>query len=91
MATFEILYGEGISYIGEIIDLGVEHGFIKKSGAWYSYGEERIGQGKENVRQYLKEHPEIVEEVDQALRAKLLDKPTQQEEGLEVEQEALEA
>ena len=91
IATFEILYGEGISYIGEIIDLGVEHGFIKKSGAWYSYGEERIGQGKENVRQYLKEHPEIVEEVDQALRAKLLDKPTQQEEGLEVEQEALEA
>ena len=91
IATFEILYGEGISYIGEIIDLGVEHGFIKKSGAWYSYGEERIGQGKENVRQYLKEHPEIVEEVDQALRAKLLDKPTQQEEGVEVEQEALEA
>jgi len=75
IATFEILYGEGISFLGEIIDLGVEHGLIKKAGAWYSYGEERIGQGKENVRQYLKEHPEIVEEVNQILRAKLLDKP----------------
>jgi recombination protein RecA len=75
IATFEILYGEGISFLGEIIDLGVEHGLIKKAGAWYSYGEERIGQGKENVRQYLKEHPEIVEEVNQTLRAKLLDKP----------------
>ncbi len=72
IATFEILYGEGISFLGEIIDLGVEHGLIKKAGAWYSYGEDRIGQGKENVRQYLKEHPEIVEEVDAALRQKLL-------------------
>ncbi len=72
VATFEILYGEGISYLGEIIDLGVQHGFIKKSGAWYSYKEERIGQGKENARQYLKEHPEAVREIDNALREKLL-------------------
>ncbi len=72
LATFEILYGEGISYLGEIIDLGVQHGFIKKAGAWYSYQDERIGQGKENVRQYLKEHPKMVEEVDKALREKLL-------------------
>lgn len=71
-ATFEILYGEGISYLGEIIDLGVQHGLIKKSGAWYSYREERIGQGKENVRQYLKDHPEIVQKVDSTLREKLL-------------------
>lgn len=86
IATFEILYGEGISYLGEIIDLGVEHGFIKKAGAWYSYGEERIGQGKDNVRQYLKEHPEIVEEVGHALRAKLLDLPQGDEaEGGELE------
>jgi recombination protein RecA len=91
VATFEILYGEGISYLGEIIDLGVEHGLIKKSGAWYSYGEERIGQGKENVRQYLKEHPEIVEEVDHALRAKLLEKPSRAKPEDEVEPEALEA
>jgi len=86
IATFEILYGEGISFLGEIIDLGVEHGLIKKAGAWYSYGEERIGQGKENVRQYLKEHPEIVEAVNEALRAKLLDKPTdksREEEDME--------
>ncbi len=91
VATFEILYGEGISYLGEIIDLGVEHGLIKKSGAWYSYGEERIGQGKENVRQYLKEHPEIVEEVDHALRAKLLEKPSGAKPEDGVEPEALEA
>lgn len=72
VATFEILYGEGISYLGEIIDLGVAHGMIKKSGAWYSYGDDRIGQGKENVRQYLKEHPEITEALGAALREKLL-------------------
>ena len=79
IATFEILYGEGISFLGEIIDIGVEHGLIKKAGAWYSYGEERIGQGKDNVRQYLKEHPEIVEEVNSALREKLLSKPAKPE------------
>ncbi|MCW8962499.1 MAG: recombinase RecA [Gammaproteobacteria bacterium] len=90
IATFEILYGEGISYLGEIIDLGVEHGLIKKAGAWYSYGEERIGQGKDNVRQYLKEHPEIVEAVDQALRAKLLNKPVAKD-AAEEDVEALEA
>jgi len=82
VATFEILYGEGISYLGEIIEMGVQHGLINKSGAWYSYGDERIGQGKENVRQYLKEHPEIVEEVDAALREKLLiSKPAIDEES----------
>jgi len=82
VATFEILYGEGISYLGEIIEMGVQHGLINKSGAWYSYGDERIGQGKENVRQYLKEHPEIVEEVDAALREKLLiSKPAMDEES----------
>jgi recombination protein RecA len=73
IATFEILYGEGISRLGELIDLGVQHDLIKKSGAWYSYGDDRIGQGKENVRQFLKEHPEIADEIDHALRTKLLD------------------
>ncbi len=73
-AEFEILYGEGTSREGELIDLGVEHGLVKKSGAWYSYGEERIGQGKDNVRQYLKEHPAIADEIDQLLRNKLLSK-----------------
>jgi recombination protein RecA len=80
IATFEILYGEGISYLGEIIDLGVEHGLIKKAGAWYSYGDERIGQGKENVREYLKGHSEIVDEIDAVLRAKLLGKDTDKNE-----------
>ena len=58
---FDIVYGEGISTEGDILDLAVEHNLIRKSGAWYSYGDERIGQGRENVKGYLKEHPEIVE------------------------------
>ena len=57
-ADFDILYGEGISREGEIIDLGVLHKVIEKSGAWYSYGSDRIGQGKDNAREFLKEHPE---------------------------------
>ncbi len=71
-AEFEILYGEGTSYEGELIELGVANGLVEKSGAWYSYGGERIGQGKENARQYLKENPSVANELDQALRAKLL-------------------
>ena len=73
-AVFEILYGEGISREGELIELGVEHGLIKKSGAWYSYGEDRIGQGKDNVRQFLKENPVMANEIDRLLREKLLPK-----------------
>ena len=69
---FQILYGEGISREGEIIDLGVKHGFIEKSGAWYAYGGNRIGQGKEKVRQFLKENPEIATEIEQKIRAELL-------------------
>ncbi|MBF0219745.1 MAG: recombinase RecA [Gammaproteobacteria bacterium] len=69
---FDILYGEGISREGEIIDLGVQHDLIKKAGAWYSYGSERIGQGKDNVRAYLKEHKEMATEIEQKLRALLL-------------------
>ncbi len=69
---FEILYGEGISRLGEIIDLGVEHGLIQKAGAWYSYNGDKIGQGKENAKQWLRDHPEVAEEIEQQLRAKLL-------------------
>ncbi len=69
---FEILYGEGISRMGEIISMGVKEGLIDKAGAWYSYQGERIGQGKENVRNYLKEHSEIAEEVEAELRRRLL-------------------
>jgi len=72
---FEILYGEGSSREGELIDLGVKHGMIEKAGAWYSYNDERIGQGKDNVRMFLKEHPEMADEIDQRLRTELLPKP----------------
>jgi len=73
-AEFEILYGEGISRMGEIIDLGVKEGFIDKAGAWYSCNGTRIGQGKENVRNYLKEHPEMAQEVEAKIREALLPK-----------------
>ncbi len=71
---FEILYGEGTSLEGELIDLGVKQGIVDKSGAWYSYKDERIGQGKDNVRRYLKEHPEMAQEIEQRLREELLPK-----------------
>ncbi|HKT42191.1 MAG TPA: DNA recombination/repair protein RecA, partial [Rhodanobacteraceae bacterium] len=70
---FEILYGEGTSYEGELIELGVANNLVEKSGAWYSYGGERIGQGKENARQWFKDNPAAAKELDTALRAKLLD------------------
>ncbi len=69
---FEILYGEGISREGELIDLGVQQGLINKSGAWYSYNGDRIGQGKDNVRNFLKENPEIAQELDDKIREQLL-------------------
>jgi recombination protein RecA len=72
-AEFEILYGQGISRESELIDLGVKQGFVDKAGAWYSYNGDRIGQGKDNVRNFLKEHPEIAADIDQRLREKLLD------------------
>jgi recombination protein RecA len=69
---FEIMYGEGISREGELIDLGVEHKLVEKSGAWFAYKGDKIGQGKDNSKQYLKEHPEIAGEIEAALRAKLM-------------------
>jgi recombination protein RecA len=72
-AEFEILYGQGISSEGELIDLGVKQGIVDKAGAWYSYNGDRIGQGKDNVRNFLKEHPEIAADIDQRLREMLLD------------------
>ncbi|MFK7957363.1 MAG: recombinase RecA [Lysobacterales bacterium] len=71
-AEFEILYGEGVSRQGEVIDLGVEHNIVDKSGAWYSYNGDRIGQGKDNVRNFLKEHPEMCAEIEGRIRAELL-------------------
>ena len=68
----EILYGEGISREGELIDMGVEAKLVDKAGAWYSYGSERIGQGKDNARQYLKEHPEVAIELETRLRERFV-------------------
>ena len=68
-AFFDILYGQGISREGEIIELGVAHKFVDKSGAWYAYNGEKIGQGKDNAREYLKEHPEIAHEIEAKIRA----------------------
>jgi recombination protein RecA len=70
-AEFDILYGEGISREGEIIELGVANKIVDKSGAWYSYGKDRIGQGKDNTREYLREHPEMAEEIESKVRAAL--------------------
>ena len=71
-AEFEIMYGTGISREGEIIELGVLHNLVEKSGSWYSYKGERIGQGKDNVRVYLQQHKDTAGEIEEALRAKLL-------------------
>jgi recombination protein RecA len=68
IAEFDIIYGEGISKIGDLLDLGVEQEIIDKSGAWYSYRDERIGQGRENAKVFLKEHPEMLAEIDRKVR-----------------------
>ena len=80
LAFFEILYGEGISHEGELIDLGVEHKLIEKAGAWYSYNGDKIGQGKEKVRVFLKENPDIAATIEQTLRDKLLTKVVETDE-----------
>ncbi len=74
-AEFEILYGQGISRLGELIDLGVQHDIVNKAGSWYSYGDDRIGQGKENVREFLKGHPEMADEIESRIRAILMPPP----------------
>ena len=81
LAHFEILYGEGISREGELINLGVEHKLIEKAGAWYSYNGDKIGQGKEKVRIFLKENPDIANTIEQTLRDKLLSKPQGSDEA----------
>ena len=86
VVTFEILYGQGISREGELIDMGVEHKMVEKAGAWYSYGGERLGQGKESARQYLKDNPSVAAELNARLREKLV-LPTA---GAEVEADEVE-
>ena len=91
-ANFEIMYGEGISREGEIIDLGVQYGIVDKSGSWYSYKGDKIGQGKENVRNFLKENAEVAAEIESSIRASVFPSSealdTASEDGLE---EALES
>ena len=67
-AEFDIMFGEGISKVGEILDLGVKLGAVQKSGAWFNYGEMRLGQGRDNAKAYLKEHPEIADEIEKIVR-----------------------
>ena len=78
-AQIEIRYGEGISRLAEIIDLGVEYDLLEKSGTWFSYKGEKIGLGKENARIYLKEHPEVAEELEKQIRDILVSKPEEKE------------
>jgi recombination protein RecA len=70
-AHFDILYGEGISREGEIVELGVQNKIVEKSGAWYSYGGEKIGQGKDNAREFLREHPDLAFEIENKVREAL--------------------
>ena len=84
-AEFDIMYGEGISAEGCIVDLGVDFGFINKSGAWYSYGDERLGQGKENVKEYLKNNPRVFKELDEKIRAVAIVKASSEESSAENE------
>lgn len=93
-AEFEIIFGEGISQVGCILDLASEHGIIEKSGSWFSYNGEKIGQGRENTRKYLKEHPDVAAEVEKKIRAKfnagaidLLEEPHEEEEPEEEPEE----
>ncbi|HIX42558.1 recombinase RecA [Kurthia sp. 3B1D] len=68
VAEVDIMYGEGISYVGEVVDLGVEYEIVQKSGSWFAYGDERLGQGRENAKQFLKENPEVCAEIAQKIR-----------------------
>ena len=72
---FDILFNEGINRLGELLDLSVDQGIIRRSGTWMSYGETRLGQGRERAREFLKEHPEMAVEIEEKLLEKMLPKP----------------
>ncbi len=82
-AEFEILYGQGVSHEGEIIDLGVANNIVDKSGAWYSYQGDRVGQGKENAREFLKTNPDIAQEIEGKIRDILLPKAQAKDDAAE--------
>jgi recombination protein RecA len=88
MAEFDVVYGAGISREGLLIDLGVDARVVEKSGAWYSYGETRLGQGRENAKQFLKDNPDIAEEVESQLKVALgIGKATGDDGSIEEEPE----
>jgi recombination protein RecA len=70
-AEFDIMYGEGISKVGELIDLGVEHDIVQKSGSWFSYGDTKLGQGRDAVKSLLKDNPELADEIEGRIKEKL--------------------
>ncbi|HEY5472567.1 MAG TPA: hypothetical protein VIK32_05185, partial [Candidatus Limnocylindrales bacterium] len=79
-AEFDIIYGQGISREGGLIDMGVEHGFVRKAGAWYTYEGDQLGQGKENARSFLRDNPDLADEIEKKIKEKLgvgpqVDKP----------------
>ena len=74
MAEFDIMYGEGVSKVGEILDMAVETGVVKKSGSWFSYEETKLGQGRDAVRDMLKDNPELAEELEAKIKEALLNK-----------------
>tara|TARA_Y100000816_G_scaffold218767_1_gene163797 strand:+ start:902 stop:1996 length:1095 start_codon:yes stop_codon:yes gene_type:complete len=84
---FDIMYGEGISKAGELIDLGVKIGIVDKAGSWYAYGDERLGQGKENARQFLKENSEIAEQIENQIRAASQKKDSSPDEHVDIDEE----
>ncbi len=84
-AEFQILYGQGIYHMGEVVDLGVQQGLVDKSGAWYAYKGDKIGQGKANAAKYLEEHPDVAEEIENEIRAQLLNVPKPKEAAAQSE------
>lgn len=80
-AEFDIMFGEGISHEGELVDIGVNFDIVKKSGAWFSYGEMRIGQGRDNTKQYLKDNPEVAAEIEEKIRQKLSEERTKSDDA----------
>ncbi|WP_415882421.1 recombinase RecA [Neptuniibacter sp. QD34_54] len=88
-AEFQIMYGEGIYHMGEVIDLGVKEGLVDKSGAWYAYNGDKIGQGKANASKFLEENPEIANEIETELRNRLLSTPAPKEDDAEDKTESL--
>ncbi len=70
---FDIMYGEGVSKTGELVDLGVKAGIVEKSGAWFSYNSQRLGQGRENAKQFLKDNPDMAAEIEAAVRQECCD------------------